>query len=99
MAIRRVRPVRFPKPAGLTARLLGRRSTAARLKRKRADRLPWCEAICLRCDAPIAIGEQIGRAELPYIVDHLRSCAAGAIPADEKPSLREVVKHIRIRIL
>jgi hypothetical protein len=98
MSIRRVRPVRFPKRARLSARQLARRSAAARHKRRRVHHLPWREAICLRCNAPIAIGEQIGRAEIPYIVAHLRGCTVGVIRANGKPSVSQVFEHIRVRV-
>jgi hypothetical protein len=99
VSIRRVRPVRSAKRAHLNARLLARRSTAVRHKRRRVHHLPWCEAICLRCNAPIAIGAQIGRAEIPYIVAHLRGCTVGVIRANGKPSVSQVFEHIRVRVV
>jgi hypothetical protein len=99
MAVRHIRPVPALKRSRPVTRLSARRSTAAQLKRRRGAQQPWCEAICLRCNAPIAMGEQIGRAEVPYIVAHLRGCAAGVIRANGKPSVSQVFEHIRVTVV
>ena len=57
------------------------------------------EAICLRCDVLIVIGEQIRRAELRYIAAHLRGCAPEVFRANRKPDVTQLFKYVRVENL
>jgi hypothetical protein len=57
---------------------------------------PLREAICLRCDALIVIGEQIRRAELHYIAAHLRGCAPEVFRANQKLDVAQLFNYVRV---
>ena len=96
-----------PRPA---MRLAARRGNGPRAKGSLGVQRPWCEAVCLRCNAPIAIGEQIGSAEVPYILlifaisaaggrqRHIRADRVVACPLSDRrdqPTLQEQVASLR----